>query len=422
MRKISKIKGVKGRLRLPSDKSISHRLFIFSAISSDESEVIVDRIGKDVETTISALISLGTQIEKDGNTYKITPKEFLSPISPLYMGNSGTTTRLLTGLLSAYKPHLDVVFYGDESLSRRPMRRVISPLMESGARILSREDNYLPMFIKGSDLRSIDYTLPIPSAQVKSALTLAALFGDTPSFIGEPIPSRDHTERFLSYMGVNIHRDGERIVVNPGLPGGIRYRVPGDFSQAAFFITLALITEGELLLEDVNLNPTRIGFLDKVLEMGANIKIKMKEEEPEPIGDLMVYGGSELKGITIRKEDIPLMVDEVPLFAILGAFSKDGVIVTGAEELRVKESDRISAVVEEFSKLGIKIEELSDGFIVRPSGIRGGCSVDSRGDHRIAMALTILGMVAEKPISLIEDEAVDISYPDFFSDIASITL
>ncbi len=422
MRKIERINGVKGRLRLPSDKSISHRLFMFSAISSTPSEITVERIGEDVKTTISVLSGLGAKIEKAGEHYKIFPSEFRSPIKPLYMGNSGTTTRLLTGLLSSYKPYVDVVFYGDESLSRRPMRRVIDPLSKVGARIYARKDNYLPMFIKGGPLEPINYTLPIPSAQVKSALILSSLFGDSPSYIREPIISRDHTERFLSFMGIDIIRKGDTIKVTPGKPKGIKYKVPGDFSQAAFFITLTLIVDkGELVLEDVNLNPTRTGFLDKVLKMGADIEVVLKEEEPEPVGDIVVRGGKRLKGITIEKEDIPLLVDEVPLFAILGAFSEGEVLVQGAEELRVKESDRISVVVKEFSKLGIRIEEYPDGFSVKRSPIIGGCTVNSHGDHRIAMALAILGMVAERPIILEGEDAVTISYPDFFSDMDTIT-
>ena len=422
MKKIKKIKGVKGSLRLPSDKSISHRLFMFSAISSTPSEIGIERVGEDVKTTISVLSALGAKIEKISDKYKVTPFEFSSPIKPLYMGNSGTTTRLLTGLLSAYEPYLDVVFYGDESLSRRPMKRVIKPLSMIGAKIYARSDNYLPMFIKGSPLQPINYTLPIPSAQVKSALILSALFGKSKSYIREPILSRDHTERFLSFMGVDIKRRGDVIEIVPGRPKGIKYSVPGDFSQAAFFITLSLIVdEGELILKDVNLNPTRTGFLDKVIEMGADIEVIIKEENPEPVGDIIVRGGRSLKGITIEKRDIPRMVDEIPLFAILGAFSEREVIVRGAEELRVKESDRISVVVEEFVKLGIRIEEFPDGFAVYRSPIIGGSTVDSHGDHRIAMALAILGMVAREPVILKGEDAVSISYPDFFSDMASIT-
>ncbi len=423
MREIKRISSVKGVISVPADKSISHRLFIFSSISLGESEILVDRIGDDVNSTISTLRGLGVTIEKNGIKYKITPNTFSSPINPLYLGNSGTTTRLLAGLLSAYRPYVDVVFYGDPSLSKRPMRRIIQPLKEVGATILARGDNYLPMFIRGNSLEPINYTLPIPSAQVKSALILAALFGKERSYVKEPIPSRDHTERFLSYMGVNIYRRGNTIAIDPGLPHGINYNVPGDFSQAAFFITLTLLVENsELLIRDVNLNPTRIGYLDKLLEMGADIEIKLKEEEPEPVGDLMVHGGKSLKGITVSKSDIPLMIDEIPLFAALSSVLREPVTVKGAEELRVKESDRIKAVVEEFSKLGIRLVELPDGFIVYPSKVKGGGSVDSHGDHRIAMALSILGMVAEEPVILTGDEAVSISYPDFFEDIEVVTL
>lgn len=422
MIKIKGTKTVKGELSLPSDKSISHRLFMFSSIATSPSEIIVKRVGKDVETTISALKVLGVRIDREGDVYKIYPSSFSSPYIPVNMGNSGTTTRLMMGLLSSYKPHLDVVFYGDSSLSARPMKRVIAPLEEVGAKIYAREDNYLPIFIKGSDIKPIDYTLPLPSAQVKSALILASLFASDSSKIVEPIPSRDHTERFLSYMGVGIKKVGDTIFVNPGRPNGIKYKVPGDFSQAAFFITLALIIpESYLVIRDVNLNPTRTGFLDKVIEMGANVDINIKEEYPEPYGDLIVQGRQHLRYLKIEKKDIPLMIDEIPLFAILGAFSEGGVEVRGAEELRVKESDRIKAVVEEFLKMGIDIEELEDGFIVKPSHIKGGCVVNSHKDHRIAMALAILGKASEKEIMIDGEDAVGISYPDFFSDLYSIT-
>ncbi len=423
MRKIKKISSVRGTINVPADKSISHRLFIFSAISSEASELLIDKIGEDVKSTISVLVELGTSIESEGNVYRVLPHRFSSPIKPIYMGNSGTTTRLLTGLLAAYRPHIDVVFYGDSSLSRRPMRRVIEPLQRVGAKIFARDDNYLPMFVKGDALRPIDYTLPIPSAQVKSALILAALFGESASYIKEPILSRDHTERFLSYMGINIYRDDDVIIVNPGVPRGIKYKIPGDFSQAAFFITLALLVkDSKLLIGNVNLNPTRIGFLNKVLEMGADIDVNIKEKKPEPVGELVIRGGKRLKGITIDKEDVPLMIDELPLFAVLSLVSEEKITIRGAEELRVKESDRIRVVVEEFSKLGIKIEELPDGFLVYPSSVKGGVKVSSHGDHRVAMALSILGMMADEPVLVEGDEAVSISYPDFFDDIEAITL
>ena len=422
MRIIEPANGVGGELSLPSDKSISHRLLIFSAISKNPSKIIIHNIGEDVKTTQNVLLSLGINIGRSGEEFIIYPDKFSSPLIPINMGNSGTTTRLMTGLLSAI-PGFFISLYGDESLSWRPMKRIILPLKNAGAHICGRDNNYLPLFIEGKDLKPINFKLKIASAQVKSALILSALNINGISKIEEPLPSRDHTERFLSYMGAHVYKRDDTIFVDHSQPDGIEYDIPGDFSQAAFFITLGLLLKkSDLIIKNLNLNPTRIGFLNKLIEMGANIEIDYKTEDPEPIGDLRVRYTSYLKGVKITKDDIPLLIDEIPLFAILGTFSDSETVIEGAEELRVKESDRIKVTVEEFSKLGIDIQELPDGFKVKPSSIKGGVTVYAHKDHRIAMALTIAGLLSSESVILEGEEAVNISYPGFFKDVSSILL
>ncbi len=417
-----KSSGIKTEIRVNGDKSISHRVAIFSAMSKGISEIENFSSARDCYSTIKCLSALGIEIDIE-KTIKIRGagiRGFKEPNNILDAENSGTTIRLLSGLLAG-QPFFSVLT-GDDSLRRRPMDRVIVPLSLMGAEFWARENSkFPPIAIKGKyPLKPIDYNLPIASAQVKSAIIIAGLLAEGESRITEPLPSRDHTERLLPAFGAKLVKTGNTTVVygNQELEGQKLY-VPGDFSSASFFITAGLIVpDSEILIKDVGLNPGRIGLLNVIERMGGKIEVYHKEDVlNEPVGDLLVKS-SQLKGTTVSKEEIPILIDEVPLIAVLGAYAEGETIVKGAEELRVKESDRIKAIVTEFKKLGVDIEEFPDGFVVSGPSIPRGGLVESYNDHRIAMALAIAGLSARGPVSINNEECVSISFPDFW-DIMS---
>ncbi|MBC7319577.1 3-phosphoshikimate 1-carboxyvinyltransferase [bacterium] len=417
-----KRKGIRAEIRVNGDKSISHRVAIFSSMSKGISEIENFSSARDCYSTIECLSALGVEIEID-KTIKIRGvgiRGFKEPSDILNAGNSGTTIRLLSGLLAG-QPFFSVLT-GDDSLRRRPMDRVIVPLSLMGAECWARENNkFPPMAVKGRyPLKPIDYKLPIASAQVKSALIIAGLLAEGESKITEPLPSRDHTERLLPAFGAKLTKSGNTVTVYGGQElEGQKIYIPGDFSSASFFITAGLIVPGsEILIKDVGLNPGRIGLLNVIKRMGGEIEIYHKEEVlNEPVGDILVKS-SQLEGTTVSKEEIPILIDEVPLIAVLGAYAEGKTVVKGAEELRVKESDRIKAIATEFKKLGVNIEEFPDGFIVSGPSIPNGGIVESYNDHRIAMALAIAGLSARGSIYINNEECVSISFPDFW-DIMS---
>lgn len=415
------LKPVVGEITVPPDKSISHRSLILSSIARGESFIGNLLESGDTLSTLRILQELGVKIEKEGKRWRVEGRGkegFRDPPDVLNAENSGTTARLLMGLLASL-PVFSVIT-GDDSLRRRPMDRVIQPLTLMGGSIWAREKRFLPVAIQGRKLKSIRWTLPIPSAQVKSAIILAGLNAEGETVIEEPLPSRDHTERMVEYMGGEIRREGRLIRVKRSELEGREFIIPGDISSAAFFITLALLIPGSrLVVKKLGLNPTRTGFLDTVRKIGGEVRILSREEDWEIWGDIEVRG-SELRPFRLDKEDIPLLIDEIPLLALLGTQIEGVSEIRGAEELRVKESDRIHATVENLRVMGAEIEEVRDGMIIRGRSTLKGGRVKSFGDHRIAMMLAIAGCISRDKTVIEGMECVRISYPSFLEDLESL--
>jgi len=416
---LNKAKRFKGKFSPPPDKSISHRAVIFSSLSKGKSVIKNFLRSEDTMRTLNAFRTLGVNIEDKGNDLIIkgngmyTLKE---PLNVIDCGNSGTTIRLLSGVLSG-NPFFSVLT-GDESLRKRPMARVINPLRQMGAEILARDENrYPPIAIKGRALHAIKYTMPVASAQVKSALLLAGLYADGETEITEPVKSRDHTERMLPAFGAEITVDGLRIIIKGGTElDAIDIHVPGDFSSAAFFLAAALLMrDSDVTIKDVGINPTRIGFISVLKEMGAVIEIiNIRSAYIEPVADIHCRGGAELKAITIEKDQIPAMIDEFPILCVAATQATGITTIRGAEELRVKESDRIKTMVNELRKMGAEIEEFEDGLSIRGKAGLKGAVVESYGDHRVAMAMAIAALIADGKTAINGISSVNISFPGFF--------
>lgn len=414
--------GLHGELVVPGDKSISHRGIMFGAISEGQTTLTHFLTSADCLSTLHAFKQLGVPIEREGTTVKIQGvglHGLKASDQPLDMGNSGTTTRLIMGLLAGQS--FDTTLIGDASLSKRPMKRVSVPLAQMGAEI-DTTDGHLPATVMGTKLRAVNYQLKVASAQVKSALILAALQAETPSTLIEQLPTRDHTERMLTAFGADVQTadDGVTITVQPQPHmTGQTMTVPGDMSSAAFFMVAASLVPGsKITLKDVGLNKTRTGLLEILQQMGGKVTINTTPTDGEPIGDLTIEA-ADLKPIEIGKAQIPAVIDELPLVALLAAKANGVSKVTGAEELRVKETDRISAIVQEFKKLGIAIEELPDGFVIdgrQPWHVTD-TVLDAHDDHRIGMVLGVAALLVDTPLTLKGAESVGISYPEFFDDL-----
>ncbi|MDR7416028.1 MAG: 3-phosphoshikimate 1-carboxyvinyltransferase [Armatimonadota bacterium] len=405
----------RGRLRPPPDKSISHRAALLGAIASGTTRARRFLVAADTLSTVHCLRALGVEAELQGDTLTVRGRGirgFRPPEGVLDVGNSGTTIRLLCGLLAqhAFEATLD----GDDSIRRRPMDRVIQPLREMGAWFEARMDRFVPLRVRGGALRPIRYSLPVASAQVKSAILLAGLAAEGKTTVIEPQASRDHTERLLGAMGVPVEEDGQGVsVVGPAQPRAVELAVPGDLSSAAFFLVAAAARPGsELVVEDVGLNPTRTGILEVLRAMGAHLGITdLREEGGEPVGTVVVRGG-ELQGVEIRGEIIPRLIDEIPALAVAAAVAEGETVIRDAAELRVKESDRIRALVSNLRAVGVHAEELPDGLRIRGSRIRGGV-VDSFGDHRIAMAFAVAGLLSEEGVVVRDTACIATSFPEF---------
>jgi len=413
-----------GEIRLPGDKSISHRALMFSTLCQGVSRLENLNPGADVATTQDALINCGIHIEEnDGHTlvHGGGLRPFKQPERGIDCGNSGTTARLMMGLLAAHPIH--VQFTGDASLSKRPMDRVFRPLQQMGANISAHQRKFLPLMLSGRDLWALDYSLPYASAQVKSAILLAGLHARGETRVVSPSFSRDHTEQMLKSMGAKIRINGREVSVQPLKKplNPMDFKVPGDFSAAAFFMTAALLVPGsDLTIRGVGINPTRTAFLDAVLEMGAKVQIKNKSKSHgEESGDLRIQT-SELTGIQIAPETIANLIDELPLIALLGSQAKGETVVTGAEELRVKESDRIQAIVSNLKSWGARIDELPDGFRVEGRSKLEGGKVITHDDHRIAMTMGIAGLISDRPAELDNPGCVEISHPGFYEELSKL--
>ena len=415
---------VAGTVRVPGDKSISHRSLILASLADGESRIRGILEADDIRSTAEALRVLGAEIPALSNDMRLAGvglRGFSAPRKPLNCGNSGTTARLMAGVVAAYP--FAAKFEGDKSLSRRPMKRIADPLTKMGAHFDFKHGDGLPMTVRGTDLRSIDWNTGASSAQVKSAILLAGVVGGVEVRVTETTRSRDHTERMLRAMGVDVENDGAHVRLRPVQRlTPIEIEVAGDASSAAFFIALAaLASEGRLTLTKVGLNPTRTGFLEAMKRMGAEIEERSPARKcGEATGTLEVRP-TKLRGIRITRNDVPSLIDELPLLACVAAGAGVELEITGAEELRVKESDRINAVVQNLRAVGAHAEELPDGL--RVSGPRRELSgtIDPRGDHRVAMAFGVLSAASGNGIKIKNPECVSVSYPTFWDDLARVT-
>jgi 3-phosphoshikimate 1-carboxyvinyltransferase len=414
-----------GRLRLPSDKSIAHRALIANALEDGMAEVHLSRPGADVLSTIACLRALGVEIEVgrgEPMVVRITGGDWRAPSQPLDCANSGTTMRLLAGALAG-RP-LAATLDGDGSLRRRPMERVASPLRAMGAQV-ETDDGHAPLRIAGrAPLTALEHHLPVPSAQLLGAVAFAALSADGETVIHSPAPVRDHTERLLSWMGAEVRRDGLRTTVR----GPIRLTarpldVPGDTSSAAAWLVAGAIhPDAELHLEDVCLNPTRLAIVGVLRAMGAQIEVREASAHgPEPVGELTVSSGEPLRAISVSADEVPGLIDELPLLAVAMAAAEGSSELRGAAELRVKESDRIAAVVTGLAAIGAHVEELPDGWRVR-RGTPRDAAITTHGDHRIAIACAVAAATAiAASVHLDDADCVAVSYPGFFEDLAAVT-
>lgn len=411
-----------GRIAVPGDKSMSHRAVIFGALAEGQTQIYNFLFSDDCLKTVEAFKKLGANIQLK-NDYIIVDSEgyksFQEPNSLIDLGNSGTTARLLLGLLSALP--VSVTLTGDKSLQKRPMKRVIDPLSQMGAEFIHQQFR-LPITVKGSTLNPIKYELPVDSAQVKSAIILAGLLTNGETVIIEPNRTRDHTERMLPIFNGEISRKGHKIIVKGKQTlTGASIHIPGDFSSAAFWIVGALITpKSELILENVGLNPTRIGLIEVLKRMGANIEINTTHYiGEEPVGTVNVKY-SELKPTTVQKEEIPLMIDEVPLLALAATQAEGEMVISNLEELRYKETDRIRAIGEVLTTLGAQIEEGKDYVKIKGKTALNGGEIESYGDHRIAMMGAIASLITNESVSIRQSECINISYPNFFEDFRQL--
>ena len=416
---------VAGELTVPGDKSISHRSLICSALADGTSRVRAILQSHDVHSTAGVLRALGVDVPVLGEDFEIRGvglRGLRDPATDLDCGNSGTSTRLLAGVVAG--SGVTGRFVGDASLSRRPMRRIAKPLAAMGASVELPADGGLPMTVRGAALRDVEWVNETGSAQVKSCIMFAALCGGVEAKVIESPRSRDHTERMLASQGVDVWVNDESVLLHPASRlAPLDVSVPGDPSSAAFFAALAaLAPDGDLLLRRVCVNETRTGFLAALKEMGANIELLDQERlAGEWVADVAVRGGATLRGISIGREAIPTLIDELPLVACLAAYAEGETRVTGAEELRVKESDRIAVVVGNLRSLGADVEELPDGFVVRGSAptLRG--RVVTHADHRMAMAFGILGALPGNEIEIDDRDCVAVSYPTFWEDLSAVT-
>jgi 3-phosphoshikimate 1-carboxyvinyltransferase len=410
-------------VRVPGDKSISHRSLILSSLATGVSEVTGILDSEDVRSTASALRALGARIPDLASRMKIEGRGLrglLAPTSVLDCGNSGTTTRLLAGVVAGTS--FSARFEGDASLSKRPMKRIAEPLTRMGARFEFDRGDGLPMTVHGGHLQSVDWDTKSASAQVKSAILLAGLVSHVDVCVTESSASRDHTERMLRAMGVDIENAGNQVCLRPATHLSAReIAVPADPSSAAFFVALAsLARKGELVLDDVCLNPTRIGFLDVMKQMGGDIRSEQRMNAVgEEVGTLTVRP-APLRSLAVGGPQIPSLIDELPLLACVAAGAGVELVITGASELRVKESDRINAVVQNLRAVGAQADELPDGLRVMPGPRTFSGTVDPRGDHRIAMAFGILSAASGNGITIQNPECVAVSYPGFWEDLKRV--
>jgi len=423
-KQIHSARAVGGGVVPPGDKSISHRYAMLAGIAEGTTELSNFALAADCHSTLGCMKALGAEVKIDKTNVRITGRGLhglKASRKTLDAGNSGTTIRLLSGILAGQSFASKIA--GDESLNKRPMKRILTPLREMGAQITARDENFAPLEIRGGKLRGIRYDMPIASAQVKSAVLLAGLFAEGDTSVTEPARTRDHTELALEEFGVPVERHGRTTSIRAN--GSIRLtgrkiEVPGDLSSAVFFIAAAsLFADSTLHIQSVGLNPTRTAILDVFTRMGADLKIlSLRSTQGEIIGDISVKG-AHLKGGVVEKAEIPLVIDELPMLAALGPFTEEGIEIRDAAELRVKESDRIAALAENLRRMGANVEERPDGLKVegRRAGKLHGAEIEPRGDHRIAMAFAVAALAAEGATTIRDAECAGVSYPAFYDDL-----
>lgn len=411
---------LQGQITIPGDKSISHRSIMFGAIAEGKTTVTNFLTGDDCLSTIACFRKLGVKIELDEEKVIVYGQGLDGLVEPkdiLDVGNSGTTIRLMLGILAG-RPFFSTLI-GDDSIGKRPMTRVTKPLRSLGADIDGRNGGeYTPISVRGGNLEGMEYQLPVASAQVKSSILLAGLQANGKTKVIEPSKTRDHTERMIKHFGGEVEVDGLSITVQGGQAlKAADVHVPGDISSAAFFLVAgAIVPNSEIMLKNVGLNPTRTGILDVLEAMGADFEIVNEKESFEPVGDIIIRTSS-LKGITIGGDTIPRLIDEIPVIALLATQAEGTTIIKDAEELKVKETNRIDTVVNELKKLGANIEATDDGMIIHGKTTLSGGSVNSHGDHRIGMMLAIAALICKEETTLENQEAISVSYPNFFSHL-----
>lgn len=424
MRLINNHTTIKGKINIPGDKSVSHRSIMLGSLAKGDTRITNFLHAEDCLSTIACFKKMGIMIDIKNEEVIVHGKGLhglSAPTELLYTGNSGTTTRLISGILSAQK--FDCRLTGDASIERRPMKRILTPLREMGANITSIKNNdCAPLEIKGTALRGIRYHSPIASAQVKSAILLAGLFADGETGVTEPILSRNHTELMLKNFGCNIDTSHKTVILKPGNElYSCDIIVPSDISSAAFFIVAGLITpNSELLIQNVGINPTRNGIIQVIQDMNGDIRLlNQRLSGGEPVADILVKS-SELTATTIGGEIIPTLIDEIPVLCILAAMAKGTTIIKDAAELKVKESDRITAMCDNLVNLGVKATPTKDGMIIEGNDHIGGGNIKSYGDHRIAMSFAIAALVSDSSIYIDDCNCINISYPTFFDTLKCI--
>ena len=415
---------VSGVVRPPGDKSISHRALMLAALARGMSDLKGLLTGDDVKSTARVLRQLGSDISpvRDGSSVTVKGRPLARPSSILHCGNSGTTARLMLGVLAGQR--FAATLSGDASLRRRPMRRVTEPLRAMGAEIRERRGDSLPLTIRGGRLRGLTYTTPVASAQIKSALLFAGLTGHVGVTIREPYRSRDHTERLLVHLGLGLHERDGAIVYEPGrrsVVPPLRLSVPGDASSAAFLVATAVLAEqGELVIENVGVNPTRTGFLVVLDRMGARVeRVNLRDQGGEPVADLVARPAA-LRGTEVTAREVPTLVDEVPVLAVLASRAEGETVFREVGELRVKESNRLELIAANLRAVGADAEARGNDLFVRGAARPPRGRVDTARDHRLAMAFSVLGTLPRAAVRLSERTSVAISYPEFFRDLKRI--
>ena len=420
---IKKQTDLKGTLTVPGDKSISHRAVMFGSLARGTTRISHFLEGADCLSTISCFRKMGIEIDRNKDEILVHGRGLhglTAPTEILDVGNSGTTTRLISGILAGqtFTSELD----GDDSIRTRPMKRIMTPLVSMGADITSRLDNgCAPLIIHGRPLHAAHYDSPVASAQVKSCVLLAGMYADGITSVTEPFLSRNHTEIMLNYFGAEITSEGTTASIRPEpVLEGRDIQVPGDISSAAYFIAAGLLTPGsEILLKNVGINPTRAGILKVCMDMGADITLLNESTEGEPTADLLIRTSS-LKGTTIEGSIIPTLIDEIPMLAVMAAFAEGTTIIRDAQELKVKESDRIAVMVDNLRRMGADIEGTDDGMIIHGGRPLHGAVIDSHLDHRIAMSFAVAGTICDGTVEILNGECVNISYPEFYHDLYSL--